>query len=33
VAENAILVTSDGAIPKLVGGPETVDWADDLRLN
>ena len=33
LAENAVLVTSDGAIGKLVGGPETVNWADDLRTN
>ena len=33
VAENAVLVTSYGAIAKLVGGPETVNWADDLQLN
>ena len=32
-AVGAVLVTSDGAIGRLVGGPETVNWADDLRLN
>lgn len=33
IAENAVLVTSDGAISKLRGGPQTVNWADDLRPN
>jgi tRNA(fMet)-specific endonuclease VapC len=31
VAEGAVLVTNDGAIARLVGGPETVNWADDIR--
>lgn len=33
IAEGATLVTSDGAIAKLVGGPPTVNWANDLRPN
>jgi tRNA(fMet)-specific endonuclease VapC len=33
LAEDAVLVTSDGAIAKLAGGPATVNWADDLRPN
>jgi tRNA(fMet)-specific endonuclease VapC len=33
VAEDAVLVTNDGAIAKLEGGPVTVNWADDLRPN
>lgn len=30
LAEGTVLVTSDGAISKLAGGPITVNWADDL---
>jgi tRNA(fMet)-specific endonuclease VapC len=33
LAEDAVLVTSDGALSKLAGGPATVNWADDLRPN
>ena len=33
IAENAVLVTSDGAIAKLAGGLVTVNWADDLQQN
>jgi tRNA(fMet)-specific endonuclease VapC len=33
LAEDAVLVTSDGAIAKLAGGPATVNWAVDLRWN
>lgn len=33
LAEDVTLVTSDGAFAKLAGGPATVNWADDLRLN
>jgi len=33
LAVRATLVTSDAAISKLVGGPITVNWATDLRLN
>jgi len=33
LAVNAVLVTGDRAIGRLVGGPETVNWADDLRPN
>jgi tRNA(fMet)-specific endonuclease VapC len=33
VAEGATLVTNDRAIGRLAGGPETVNWADDLRPN
>jgi tRNA(fMet)-specific endonuclease VapC len=33
LAENAVLVTGDGAISKLSGGLMTVNWADDLHPN
>jgi len=33
LSADAVLVTSDEAIGRLVGGPQTVNWADDLRLN
>jgi tRNA(fMet)-specific endonuclease VapC len=33
IAVGAVLVTSDGAISRLVGGLVTVNWADDLRPN
>ena len=33
LAVQATLVTSDAALPKLVGGPVTVNWATDLRPN
>jgi len=33
IAEGAVLVTNDGAISRLAGGPDTVNWADDLRPN
>jgi tRNA(fMet)-specific endonuclease VapC len=33
IAEGAVLVTNDSAIARLAGGPETVNWADDLRPN
>jgi tRNA(fMet)-specific endonuclease VapC len=33
VAEGAVLVTNDGAIARLAGGPDTVNWTDDLRPN
>lgn len=33
LAEGAVLITGDRAIGRLVGGPETVNWADDLRPN
>jgi tRNA(fMet)-specific endonuclease VapC len=33
IAEGAVLVTNDGALSKLVGGPPTVNWADDIRPN
>jgi tRNA(fMet)-specific endonuclease VapC len=33
IAEGAVLVTNDGAISQLAGGPDTVNWADDLRPN
>jgi tRNA(fMet)-specific endonuclease VapC len=31
LAEGAVLVTNDGALSRLHGGPETVNWADDIR--
>ena len=33
IAAGAVLVTSDGALSKLAGGPVTVNWADDIRPN
>jgi tRNA(fMet)-specific endonuclease VapC len=33
IAAGAVLVTNDGALSKLAGGPVTVNWADDIRPN
>ena len=33
LAEDAILVTGDGAFARLHGGPNIENWADDIRLN
>ena len=33
IAEEAVLVTNDGAFSRLVGGPVTVNWADDIKAN
>jgi tRNA(fMet)-specific endonuclease VapC len=33
IAEECVLVTSDKAFSRLIAGPKTVNWADDLRPN
>jgi tRNA(fMet)-specific endonuclease VapC len=33
IAVGAVLVTNDGALSKLAGGPVTENWADDIRPN
>jgi tRNA(fMet)-specific endonuclease VapC len=33
LAEDAVLVTGDAAFARLIGGPRTENWADDIRPN
>jgi tRNA(fMet)-specific endonuclease VapC len=33
LAEDAVLVTNDGALSRLAGGPATINWASDMKPN